>query len=74
MPIDHRNLPRAFVAQVAQRLFGHFAGADHQRLLIVEALEDLPGEVGHRHAGNAHAALVDGGLAWPRGGRRRTAA
>ena len=52
----------AGVAQVAQRFLGHFAGADHQRLLVVESLEDLLGEIGHGHAGDAHAALVDGGL------------
>ena len=30
--------------------------------LSLEALENLPGEIGHRHAGHAHAPLVDGRL------------
>ena len=60
MPVDHGDPPRALVAEVTQRFLGHLARADHQRLLVVESLEDLPGEVGHGHAGNAHAALVDG--------------
>ena len=60
VPIDDRYPACALVAKISQRFFGHFAGADHQRLLVVEAFEYLPGEIGHCHAGNAHAALVDG--------------
>lgn len=51
-----------FVPKVTQRLLRHFAGADDERLLVVEAFEDSAGEVGHCHAGNAHSALVDGGF------------
>ena len=73
MPVDDRDLPHAFFLQVAQAFFGHFAGADHQCFLVVESLEDLPGEVGHGHAGNAHAPLVDGRFAGhaPRHPQRR---
>ncbi len=53
---------RTFILQIAERFFAHLAGADHQHLLVVEALEDLGGEVAHRDAGNAHAALVQRGF------------
>ena len=59
-------LPNAFLLQISQALLGHLAGADHQGLLIVEAFEDLPGEIGHGHAGHAHPPLVDGRFARPR--------
>jgi hypothetical protein len=57
--IDHRDLGGPLVLQIAQRLLGHLAGADHQRALVVEAFEYLLGEVGHGHAGDAHPTLVD---------------
>ena len=63
VPVDDRNAPDAFVLQVAQGFFGHLAGADHQRLLVVETFEDLSGEIGHRHAGDAHVPLVNGRFA-----------
>ena len=53
----------AFVLQVAQRLLAHLAGADDEHLLVVEALEDLAGEIADRHAGDAHAPLVERGFA-----------
>ena len=34
-----------------QGLLGHLAGPDHQRLFVVEAFEDLLGEIGHRTLG-----------------------
>ena len=40
VPVDDRHPADAFLLQVAERLLGHLAGADHQRLLVVEALED----------------------------------
>ena len=60
--IDHGHVVRAFVLQVAQRLLAHFAGADHQHVLVVESLEDLAGEIADRHAGNADAPLVQRGF------------
>ncbi len=59
-PIDDGDPPGPFVTEVAEGFFGHFTSPDDERFLVVEALEDLPGEVGHGHAGNAHATLVDG--------------
>ena len=60
--VDNHDLPRSLVAEVADRLFRHLARSDHQRRLVVEGLEDLPSEISHGHAGNAHAPLVDGCL------------
>ncbi len=60
--VEHRQLLRPLVGEVAEGLLGHLAGPDHQHLLVVEPLENLLGEVGHRHAGNAHAALLDARL------------
>ena len=54
--------PGAGVAQVAERFVGHLAGADHQHVLVVEPLEHAAGEVGDRHAGDAHAVLVQVGF------------
>ena len=45
--------------QIPQRLFPHLAGADHQHLLVVEAVENLPGKIADRDAGNAHPLFVD---------------
>ena len=61
--IDDGDPPGPFVAEITQGFFRHLTRPDDERFLVVEALEDLPGEVGHGHAGNAHATLVDGGFA-----------
>ena len=60
--VDHGDLLSPFVPQIAERFLGHLAGTDHQRLFVVEPLEDLAGEVGHGHTGDAHAPLLDGRL------------
>ena len=60
--VDHGDVAGPLVAEVLQGLLGHLAGADDQGVLVVEPLEDLLGEVGHGHAGDAHAPLLDAGL------------
>ena len=60
--IENHQVLRADVGQVSQRFLGHFAGADHEHLFVVEPLEDPRGEVGNRHAGNAEAMAVERGF------------
>ncbi len=61
--VDDGDLMRSFLAQIAERFRGHFAGADHDHVLVVESFENLPAEIGHGHAGYAHPPLVDGRFA-----------
>ena len=60
MAIEDRDVADAFVAQIAKRFLGRLAGAQDQSRLVVEPLEDTPGEIGHRHARHADAALMQG--------------
>ena len=60
--VHHGDVLGPFVGGVAERLFGHFAGADDEHLLVVEAFENLLGELGHGHAGHADPLAVDGGF------------
>ena len=57
--VEDDDLPCAGVGQVVQRFLGHLAGADHQHALVVEPLEDARGEIGDRHAGDAHAVAME---------------
>src|SRR3954451_9671226 len=57
--VDERNLPRAFINQVAERFLAHFAGADDEDVLVVEALKDAFGKLSHGDTGNADALLLD---------------
>ena len=53
--VDHGNLPDAFGNQVLQGFLRHFAGAQRQDSLLVEAFKDLPGEIADSDTGNTHA-------------------
>ena len=39
-PVHHGHLADALVAEILERLFGHFSGAENQRLLVVEPLKE----------------------------------
>ena len=59
---DHEPLD-AGVGEVADGLLRHRPGADHERRLVVEAVEDAPRELPDRDAGDRDAAFRERGLA-----------
>ena len=70
--IDDAHVAGAFVLEIAERFFGHFAGADDQHPLVVKRGKDLLGEIGNGDAGNADPLFVDAGLAgYPLGHAQR---
>ncbi len=52
--IDDGDLASAQIHEVPQRFIRHLAGANHQHLLRAEVFKNLPGEIGDRHARDAH--------------------
>ncbi len=50
--IDDNDLADSFVFEITERLLGHFAGADHDHCLVVEAVKNALAEVTDCHARN----------------------
>ncbi len=61
--VENHQSAGSGIGEILERFLGHLSGADHEHAFVVELLEDPRGEIGDRHAGNAHAVAVERGVA-----------